>query len=224
MQLLFNGNAYELSKALGVSSATVSRWLNNKSKPSLNKNIFSTLEEFGINVDWLLSGVGEMFVDGSENKEKYSYALSLANSEEFSEVPTNEVKQFLGLPIYDVPVSALIGVGTSIEDLPFSYTQLSIGLKLDIENTKIFRVSGDSMISSGIQSGSHIIVDVSMPARDDKKIMANINGTLVVKKCKINKDGAMELYSQNGVEKLFPVSEYDNFQYIGLVRAIIEYM
>lgn len=67
--------AYKVCKDTGVSQATISRWKNGKSEPSL-ETMQQLAEYFGVSVDYLLSGGEEGVVPAKEvGFDDFTYAL-----------------------------------------------------------------------------------------------------------------------------------------------------
>ena len=76
--------------------------------------------------------------------------------------------------------------------------------------TYYVKVSGDSMIGAGIFPGDILVVDRSLPVRDNKIVVAMIEDEFVVKRLRIHK------------EKLYLISE--NSQYAPIEVTNIEWM
>lgn len=185
---------------------------------------------------YVLGYLGEAGID---YKEIFNSSLTEALTNKWKRYPVftnkeivSEIKQpfykevfdkLLNLPVYDLPAHALLGVGQSYEDLPMSFKQLNIGIKLDAGSVKLFRVSGDSMIDVHILSGAYIVVDTELKPVNGSKVLANHNGTLIVKFCEII-NGQIEFYSMNGGKHPYQIYPDDYFSIIGVVRAVLNYM
>jgi transcriptional regulator with XRE-family HTH domain len=55
------GSIKEFAKVSGISDSTISRYINDKSSPGLDK--LQTMTELGMSVDWWLSGNGNMYAN-----------------------------------------------------------------------------------------------------------------------------------------------------------------
>ncbi len=99
------------------------------------------------------------------------------------------------LPLYSNKVSA--GFPSPADDHLEMKLDLNTYLIKHPSSTFFVRVSGDSMINAGIQSGDMLIVDKSVVPSDGKIVIVAIDGELTVKR----------LYQRNGVLKLLAENE-----------------
>lgn len=207
-------------------------------------------ETYNINRDFLEVGSAPVFLPGA--KEKIEKVLKLELPDDFesstdtidgvplfchsvasglSAVPSNAVPieaglldSFREIPIYDVPVHALIGVGFNYEDLPVSYKEMDIGVP-NRKNLIGFRVFGDSMAGENIINGSYIMVDTKQLPFNNCKVVANHNGVLIVKRYIDDGSEKYKLFSNfNGREEEYPIGDDDNIQIIGVLKATLTYM
>jgi DNA polymerase V len=98
---------------------------------------------------------------------------------------------------------------TTIEDVEasFSASTESCGLEepMDLNAQLVYRppatffvrVSGDSMIDAGIQSGDILVVDKSLDARDGSIVIAELDEEFLVKQFRRWKDGSAWLVPAN---------------------------
>lgn len=89
------------------------------------------------------------------------------------------------------------GIGQEAADYP-SFAENDAEGQMDLNSvlvhrpaaTFFVRVSGDSMIDSGIQSGDILVVDKSLDAKDGSVVIAELGGDFIVKLFRLLKDGS----------------------------------
>ncbi|MDR2352601.1 MAG: translesion error-prone DNA polymerase V autoproteolytic subunit [Deltaproteobacteria bacterium] len=134
----------------------------------------------------------------------------------FVAAPLEEERE--GRPLYFVPISA--GFPSPAED----YVEERLDLhKLLVRNppaTFFLRVSGDSMIGSGIHDGDLLVVDRSKSAENGKIVIAAWQGELAVKRLKI-KDKRVFLVPENESFQEFEITESEDMVIWGVVTYVI---
>ena len=55
-------NKKDFSDVLGIDYGSISKYISNKVNLSINNLNYSNYKKIGINIDWLLTGEGEMFI------------------------------------------------------------------------------------------------------------------------------------------------------------------
>lgn len=106
-------------------------------------------------------------------------------------------KQSINLPLYISRVKA--GFPSPADDYIEKQLDLNEYLIKHPASTFFVRVEGDSMIDAGIHSGDILIVDKSLEPKNNKIVIAVVNGELTVKR--IKKTGG----------KVFLIAENDNY-------------
>jgi len=131
--------------------------------------------------------------------------------------PSNKQSKSL-LPLFTVPISA--GFPSPAED----YIENKIDLnELIIRRpvaTFFVRVEGDSMINAGIHSGDLLVVDRSLQPRDNKIIIAIVDGEFTVKRIRKRK-GKLFLVPENPEYTQVEVKRETDFQVWGVVTYVI---
>lgn len=129
----------ELAKRIGVSRAAVSEWIRGKSKPS-ESTLKLIAKEFNVNEEWLKTGKGEMFVEGT----------------------VVEKEEGIKVPFYpDVALSAGAGLEPTTEE--HFWIEISPDLMLKLigvvykKGLTLLPVYGDSMEPT-LKSGSVVMV------------------------------------------------------------------
>lgn len=86
--------------------------------------------------------------------------------------------------------------------------------------TYLLKVSGNSMIEAGINSGDILIVDRSLESTDNKIVVAIIDGEFTLKRFR-KIDGKLYLYPENPKYKPIEIKEDMNCQIWGVVTFVI---
>jgi len=122
------------------------------------------------------------------------------------------------LPLYGTKVSA--GFPSPADDFLEGSLNLSEYLIKNPPATFFVRVTGDSMINAGLFPNDILVVDRSLPANDNKIVIAALNGELTVKRLK-KKDGQVFLMPENPNYKPIKVMEHQDLQIWGVVTNVI---
>jgi len=86
--------------------------------------------------------------------------------------------------------------------------------------TFFVRVTGDSMIKSGIHSGDLLVIDRSIEPRDKNVVIAVINGELTVKRIRIGKN-KLTLEPESDDYQSQEINEEMEFEVWGIVTNVI---
>lgn len=87
--------------------------------------------------------------------------------------------------------------------------------------TFFVRVSGDSMKDAGIASGDILVVDRSLEPRQDKIVVAVMDGEFTVKRIHFDPSGAITLVAANPAYAAIKVGRGSEFQVWGVVSYVI---
>ena len=128
------------------------------------------------------------------------------------------LKPKIALPLFTCPVSA--GFPSPAEDYVEGKLDLNQYLIKHPVATFFVRVTGDSMIGSGIHSGDLLIVDRSLEAKNNKVIIAVVDGELLVKRLRIQKKQIM-LVADNPEYPSLVIQGEMNFEVWGVVTNVI---
>ena len=82
------------------------------------------------------------------------------------------------------------------------------------------RVAGDSMSGDGILPGDIAVVDRSVPAANDRVILALVNGEFTLKRYRC-RGARMWLEASNTAYKPIPITDATEFECWGSVRAVV---
>lgn len=122
------------------------------------------------------------------------------------------------LPMFLESVSA--GFPSPAEDYLEDKLDLNDLLIRNPASTFFVRVTGDSMINSGIHSGDILVVDRSLDPKDGSIVIAVINGELTVKRLS-RYNGNISLVPENPNYKKINITAEMNFEVWGVVSSVI---
>lgn len=83
------------------------------------------------------------------------------------------------------------------------------------------RVSGNSMSDEAVIDGDILLVDRSVPVRQNAPIVCNLNGEMLYKRIDLNN---RQILSSNAAFPPVPIGEDDTFSFEGVVIAVIRQM
>lgn len=198
----------EFCEKSGVSEKSLSKVLNGYQK-SLNSNELGLLGlNLGINLTWLLTGEGTMYVRGHD--------VAGGNRGSWED--------FIYVPLYDVGASA--GGGTVVESekivdsLAFKRDWVTHHLQADPKNLILLSALGDSMKPT-IQDDDLILLDISKKklSGDGVYCFSNEDYDLVVKRLQVLQDGIVAVCSDNEQYQNFTLSgsQMESLRIIGKV-------
>lgn len=96
-------NKKDFSDVLGIDYGSLSKYISNKVNLSINNLNYSNYKKIGINIDWLLTGEGEMFITDA------------AESAPLQIIP-QEGEEAAGIPFYDIDVMAHIAESLDLKE------------------------------------------------------------------------------------------------------------
>ena len=123
------------------------------------------------------------------------------------------------LPILDGLIPA--GFPSPLQGIAQDYIDLNRELISHPSSTFCARVTGNSMIDSGICDGDLLIIDKSLDPHDVAIAVCFVDGEFTLKRIAIRHDGVY-LVPANPKFKEIKVSEESNFQVWGIVTYIIK--
>jgi DNA polymerase V len=121
-------------------------------------------------------------------------------------------------PLFLVPVSA--GFPSPADDYLEGKLDLNRHLIKHEAATFFVRVTGDSMIGSGIHSGDLLIVDRALEPTEKSVVIAVVNGELTVKRMQ-KRGGQLILMPDKGNYAPLPITAWTDFEIWGVVTHVI---
>ncbi len=134
------------------------------------------------------------------------------------EVLLPEQETALELPLFLESVSA--GFPSPAEDYIEGKLDLNKYLVRNPSSTFLVRVTGDSMIGAGLNSGDLLVVDRSLGAKEGNIVIAVIDGELTVKRLGC-KDGKLYLLPENSKYRPIEIKAEMQFEIWGVVTSAI---
>lgn len=126
---------YQFAESIGISGATVSDWLNTANVNPSIESLIKISERHNVNLQWLLTGEGEMF----NNERTREGALS----------------QMIRLPVVG---DIAAGFPTEVvQDEPTEFIEVSTSLLNQPPPYYVFKVDGESMLPV-IHPGDYVII------------------------------------------------------------------
>lgn len=151
-----------------------------KTKKHLNETICLISEKENINLNWLQTGDGDMFISNSKEKP-------LHTKEDSYEIDMLNVRAGAGEGIYNYEVEVIDKI---VIDKAFFRTTP------DINKVKIIEVDGDSMEPT-LANGDYIIIDENKANKVDGIYAIQLDGQLLVKRLEFNLDNTVTIMSDN---------------------------
>ena len=196
----------EFCDLLGFDYGSLGKYLSGKVNVVINENNIKKYKKAGINIDWLLTGEGEMFRGETRNVEYMPVAESSK------------------IPLLRQTVSCGPGQEWETGDNVESYIE-PLGLVTDKKQLCAFRSRGVSMIGAGIQDGDILIFDGDRnQSLHDDIYMFGFNGEAFCKFLRFDVfAGKIHIYSvhQKDLDKAELIktvdSSTDGFQIFGRV-------
>lgn len=206
-----------LSKYLGIHQSTLSGW---RKRNTINiELIIEKIDD--VDMNWLLY---EHDIEKSNNDySKVKPRISKIKDEGIEYLHDQEIEDILNIEVYDVPAYGSETGLVNMEEYPHSTKKLYIGMKIAPKFLKGVRVIGNSMEGSGINNNDYVLYRTDDKAYNNRQVLANLNGALIVKTLK-KENGGIVLYSDySDQSKPIPVGDDDNLNIIGIVVAVISY-
>lgn len=122
------------------------------------------------------------------------------------------------IPLFGTAVRA--GLPTFADDHVEARLDLHTHLVPHPQTTFFVRVQGDSMINAGIHEGDLLVVDRSMPAKENTIIIAALDGELTVKRLRYH-NGQPHLIPENDRYGVIAVTSENDFHIWGVVTSVI---
>jgi len=196
----FEGRAVKFSKHTGIENSAVSRWLSGINTPT--KSNLVLLRNSGINDVWLLTGVGDMFINDAVKEPSQNY---IANAKKIS-LPDDTYIRLVSVP-------ANAGKSYNFDDI--AETMMLVTRRYSSKKNIAFRVSGDSMQPT-LMNNCIVIVDTEREPTDDDIIVCQLNNELLCKRLEIKSDRLL-LRSDNKQYPDITINSLDECKVVGVV-------
>lgn len=195
----------EAAKAAGAALSSLQRWIAEEGTPAFD-SVARLAHEKGVSLDWVATGVGEMFGTAS--------AASASESVDDD--------QFALIPLYDARCSA--GNGAWNENCRvlahLAFTRYSLRKKgLEPAQLSAIRVDGDSM-EGLLRDGDTVLLDHRRNALEGEAVyVIRLDDHLYAKRLQRQFDGSVHIISENKAYKdmVVPKARLGDLEIIGRV-------
>lgn len=190
-------------KSFDVSPNYMSKYIGSGKSVIKNFDKITKLSEMGLNIDWYLTGQGEMLLNQTSTTE---------NKKNKFESNAQETTRPYGFRVKFVNVLANAGIGYNFNDIPEGELMTA---KDYPDTVKAFIVSGDSMQPS-LFNGDTVYVDEAIEPRNNDIVMAVVDGVLVCKRLVFREEKRF-LVSENTQYDEIRINGFNNSKIIGKV-------
>ena len=174
------GSVADLARAVGVSDNAIYKWVSGRGQPSM-MSLVNLSKAAGVSVEWLATG------RGAPTKAK-------------SEIHTSEPAEVIPMPRHSLRAAngrPAIQTQQIVDYVSFQAEWLQRALNVDMRNTALIEVIGDSM-SPTIDEGDVVLVDLREGRfHHDGVYVLRTGSDLAVKRLQRQPDGALLIRSDN---------------------------
>ncbi len=210
----------ELANAIGVANTAISKYERDEVRPS-SEFLSKLCSIYGINLNWLLSNIGDMFLNDElsatnrvQNIALYSKKTAL-NSEKTSDNPLLRstkvdinIDDYIVVPLYDVYFSA--GGGSFLEEEAIvDYLLFNLSLLKEhpsiSKNLAGVRVKGDSMYPT-LDNEDVVVIDMNTPMKNiyGGLFAINLDGKAYTKRLLLNPKNCQEVFVISDNKEHYP--------------------
>lgn len=122
---------------------------------------------------------------------------------------------------WKVQTANTTGFGAASDDYAERGIDLNEQLIRNKPATFFMRVNGNAMIGAGIYSGDVVIVDRSLPARNNSVIIAVLNGEMLIRRLQILENKTKLLVPETKKLSAIEVNDASSFDVWGVVTYVI---
>ncbi len=206
----------QVAQASNLGLRTYCRYESGEGKRDIPSSVLKVIAQNGININWLLSGEGEMFLP---NTEGYTLPLHrLGEGAGWERLPSG-LWQFGDLLFVALlgDTTACCGKGFEASDYYRNSPENAIAVKrahLGVLDAEIppyaIQTSGRSMVGFGVPENSVVVVNPAERPDAGHVVLASIGGKLAVKKFYPRPDQRFDLISSDGSRILVDQDELDS--------------
>ncbi|OQY37926.1 MAG: hypothetical protein B6226_04385 [Candidatus Cloacimonetes bacterium 4572_65] len=177
----------KLAESLKLKASALSQMESGKIKPSID-TMTKLCDAYGINLHWLITGNGNMLIEGSSLEEIDTLEKVFENH---IQNVLDAKKKFFDDSMLTIPISGEISAGLPVETTENDFGNLKLSrdqVKGKVENYLCLKVNGSSM-SPNIRNGDVILLEKTKDwAKADGRVCAvRIDGEITLKKLKLDK-------------------------------------
>lgn len=220
---------------IGIDPRSFSKYANDSLDFDINRNNFDKVDAFNVNLEWLLTGKGEMFKDSEDDKGQQIIELqdriktletSLAKKPNFSltfEDASITNYNVIQVPILDIKASAGYGIAGLDNPNIVDYFDISKHLlgRYNPDKVVCLEISGDSM-EPDFRSGDFVLCAIGIVETNGFYVI-NINGNILFKRLQFIKQEKILVMSINPAYQNEEITENEK-EYFGIVGKVFKHI
>lgn len=228
-------NKQDFCEMLGIDYKTLSRYMRDDIKFTINSDNSDKFYQYDVNVNWLLTGKGEMFKDSEDDKGQQIIELqdriktletSLAKKPNFSltfEDASITNYNVIQVPILDIKASAGYGIAGLDNPNIVDYFDISKHLlgRYNPDKVVCLEISGDSM-EPDFRSGDFVLCAIGIVETNGFYVI-NINGNILFKRLQFIKQEKILVMSINPAYQNEEITENEK-EYFGIVGKVFKHI
>lgn len=202
----------EFGKALNKTYIMIQNY--EKGRRNISDGVLLNLQEkFNVNIDWLRTGQGSMFLENKQDK--------IINKVQIKNVTNINADNNINIPFYtDIEASAGYGAFVGMEE----YENVSVSksvMKVN-DNSVIITVTGDSMEPT-LYNKDKVIIDTNdkYKLKKNKVYVIRKDNELYIKRFSTCINGICIFTSDNTKYESLIINEYDSSSIIGRLKSVI---
>ena len=170
-------------------------------------------EKFNVNIDWLRTGHGSMFLENKQDK--------IINKVQIKNVTNNNIDNNINIPFYtDIEASAGYGAFVGMEE----YENVSVSKSvMKVNNySVIITVTGDSMEPT-LYNKDKVVIDTNdkYELKKNKVYVIRKDNELYIKRFSTCINGICIFTSDNTKYESVVINEYDSSSIVGRLKSVI---
>ena len=230
----FVKNKQDFCDKLGIDYKTLSRYMRDDINFTINSDNSDKFHDAGININWLLTGQGEMFKDGDSKEQKIielenkikTLESSLSQKPELSLTLTDASiinYNIIQIPILDIKASAGYGIAGLDHPNVVDYLDISKHLlgRYKPEGVVCLELTGDSM-EPDFRSGDFVLCAIGCIETNGFYII-NINGNILFKRLQFIKKEKIIVKSINPAYEPEEITENEK-EYFGIIGKVFKHI
>jgi len=224
----------EFSRILRIEYKNLSKYFRDDLKYEINQQNYDSINSLNVNIEWLLTGQGEMFKDGDSKEQKIielenkikTLESSLSQKPELSLTLTDASiinYNIIQIPILDIKASAGYGIAGLDHPNVVDYLDISKHLlgRYKPEGVVCLELTGDSM-EPDFRSGDFVLCAIGCIETNGFYII-NINGNILFKRLQFIKKEKIIVKSINPAYEPEEITENEK-EYFGIIGKVFKHI
>ena len=203
----------EMAEAIGKKDYTSIQKFENGSRAITDGVLLNLQEKFNVNIDWLRTGHGSMFLENKQDK--------IINKVQIKNVTNINIDNNINIPFYtDIEASAGYGAFVGMEE--YENVSVSKSIMKVNNNSVIITVSGDSMEPT-LYNKDKVVIDTNdkYELKKNKVYVIRKDNELYIKRFSTCINGICIFTSDNTKYESVVINEYDSSSIVGRLKSVI---